>query len=165
VTPVTPCCDGDHAVWASFRTFCSGRRNRVAWPELPKRLHYALKSLCWLASQQGPVHADEIARCTGIPPAEAAKIMYHLAEGGFVSSRRGSRGGFWLRKRPTQVHVGHLLKFLYPFLPSSGGKDDCVLQVWKQTTASSQEAFAHYSLDDLLKGGHEYLGVQAPARR
>jgi Rrf2 family protein len=130
----------------------------VAWPELPKRLHYALKSLCCLVSEQSPIHADEVARRTGIPPAEAAKVLYRLAEGGFVFSRRGSTGGFWLRKRPSHIHVGDLLKFLYPFLPNSRRKDDCVLQVWKQTTASSHEVFAHLSLDDLLKGHHEFPG-------
>jgi Rrf2 family protein len=137
----------------------------LAWPELPKRLHYALKCLCYLASQQGPVHADDIARETGIPPAEAAKIMYNLAEGGFVCSRRGSRGGFWLRKQPDRIHVGDLLKFLYPFLPNRRPKGDCVLQAWKQITASSQEAFAHFSLSDLANEKQEFVSARAPARR
>jgi Rrf2 family protein len=137
----------------------------MAWPELPKRLHYALKSLCCLVSQQGPIHADVVARRAGIPPAEAAKILNLLADGGFVSSRRGSTGGFWLRKSPNHVHVGDLVKFLYPYLPVSRRKDDCVLQVWKQTMAPSQEVFAQFSLEDLLHEGRGDPAVLGAIRR
>jgi len=127
----------------------------VAWPEPPKRLLYALKTLCRLASARGPVRAREVGRSTGIPPAEAAKILYLLAGGGFVSSRRGSKGGFWLRKPPSRIRIGEVVRFFSsPWDLSSKGSNDPVLRIWRQTVASGHEAFNRFSLENLVKEGH-----------
>ncbi|HEV2493757.1 MAG TPA: Rrf2 family transcriptional regulator [Terriglobia bacterium] len=122
----------------------------MAWPELPKRALYALKSLCFLATAEGPVCAREVARCTGIPPAETAKILYLLAWGGFVSSRRGSKGGFWLRRTPRRIRIGDVVEFLSsPSDRSDERSNDPVLRIWRQTAASSNEAFNRVSLEEL----------------
>ncbi len=122
----------------------------MAWPELPKRALYALKSLCFLATVQGPVCAREVARRTGIPPTEAAKILYLLAWGGFLSSRRGSNGGFWLRRTPRRIGIGEVVKFLSsPSDLSDESSNDPVLRIWRQTAASSNEAFNRFSLEEL----------------
>jgi Rrf2 family protein len=122
----------------------------VAWPELPKRALYALKSLCFLATVHGPVCAREVARRTGIPPTEAAKILYLLAWGGFLSSRRGSTGGFWLRRSASRIRIGEVVKFLSsPSDLSNERSNDPVLRIWWQTAASSNEAFNRVSLEEL----------------
>jgi Rrf2 family transcriptional regulator, iron-sulfur cluster assembly transcription factor len=138
----------------------------VAWPELPKRVLYALKSLCFLAAAQGPVCAREVARCTGMPPAEASKILYLLGWGGFVSSRRGSKGGFWLRRTPGRIRIGDVVKFLSSPPEPGGGRHDPVVQVWEQIAASSHDAFNRISLDDLLKEGKrlEYASADHASR-
>ncbi len=136
----------------------------MAWFRLPKRVHYALKTLCCLAPAQGPVRAREVARCTGIPPAEAAKILYLLTWGGFISSRRGSKGGFWLRKPPGRIHIGDVVKFLYPMDRNSKHSKDPVLQIWQQTAASSHEAFKRFSLEDLIKKGKAAQVFKCPPR-
>ena len=127
----------------------------MGWPELPKRVLYALRSLCCLAPVPGPVCAREVARCTGIPPAEAAKILYLLVWGGFASSRRGSKGGFWLRRPASRIHIGEVVNFLTsPLDLSSSRSNDPVLRIWRQTAAPSHEAFNRFSLEDLMKEGH-----------
>lgn len=121
---------------------------------LPKRIYYALKSLCCFASAQAPVRAASIARCARIPPTQAAKILYILTWSGFVSSRRGSKGGFWLRVRPEQIRLRDVVEFFLP--PGSRRRkqrSDRVLQVWEETTAPTDHAFSRLTLADLVKGG------------
>ena len=150
MTSVTLTCDGGHSAQPKIRTMSSEKGKGMTWLELPKRVHYALKSLYCLASAQRPVCAREVARRTGIPPAEAAKILYLLTWGRFVSSRRGSNGGFWLRKHPGQIRIGDVVKFLHPGDPISKCSDP-VLQIWQKTETQSQAAFNRFTLEDVMK--------------
>jgi Rrf2 family protein len=127
----------------------------LIWPALPKRVHYALKSLCCLAAGKGPFSTQQVAACAAIPRAEAAKILYMLTWGGFVSSRRGSKGGFWLRRPPQRIVVNDVVRFLSPppdrLAPSS---KDPVLQAWQHTVAARHDAFRRLSLDRLMHEGY-----------
>jgi Rrf2 family protein len=126
----------------------------MTWPALPKRIHYALKSLCYLAGGHGPVSARQVAQSAQIPPTEAAKILYTLAWGGFVRSRRGSKGGFWLQRPPQRIRVGDVVKLFSPPPDSSiASEHDPVLEVWEETSASSHEAFRRLSLEQLVGEG------------
>ncbi|MFQ5928049.1 MAG: Rrf2 family transcriptional regulator, partial [Terriglobia bacterium] len=58
--------------------------------------------------------ARELARCAEIPPAQAAKILYLLTWAGFVSSRRGFKGGFWLRVPARHIRVKDVMEFFHP---------------------------------------------------
>lgn len=130
-----------------------------AWPELPKRLHHSLRILCCLAQSSGPRRARELAYCTGVPPAEAAKLLYLLAWGGFVASRRGSKGGFWLLRSPNRVRVRELIDFFHrPEAPAAAGADkdkDPVARLWQQATALSKQSFERHTLADLVREGEE----------
>jgi DNA-binding IscR family transcriptional regulator len=76
--------------------------------------------------------------------------LYLLAWGGFVSSRRGSKGGFWLRRAPGRIRIGEVVKFLSsPVDLSHELSNDPVLRVWRKTAASSYEAFKRLSVGDL----------------
>lgn len=126
----------------------------MALASLPRRVHYALKILCCLAGASAPLRAREVARCTEIPPAQAAKVLYMLTWAGFVHSRRGSKGGFWLRKAADQIGIHDVIKFLLP--PSDEARKhlkDPVLRVWQETAAPTHEAFERLTLADLVKEG------------
>jgi len=72
-----------------------------------------------------------------------------------VSSRRGSKGGFWLRKPPSRIRIGEVVRFFSsPWDLSSKGSNDPVLRIWRQTVASGHEAFNRFSLENLVKEGH-----------
>ena len=66
----------------------------MTWPPFPKRLQSALKALGCLAENDGAMLSQEIAKQIGVPDAETAKVLQLLVWGGFVTSRRGSKGGF-----------------------------------------------------------------------
>ncbi|MFQ5927266.1 MAG: RrF2 family transcriptional regulator [Terriglobia bacterium] len=123
----------------------------VAWLQLPKRVVYSLKALCCLACRQGPVRTWEVSQCAGIPPAETGKILYLLTWGGFVRSRRGSKGGFWLRLPPHRIRVRDVLEFLHPPVNRTPrDSNDAILRLWQETAASARQAFEELTLADLV---------------
>ena len=80
-------------------------------PELPPRIYASLRTLCCLAKAAGPLQAHEIASSTGLPPAQTAKILQMMRWAGFVESRRGTKGGFWLVTPPNHIRVTDILDF------------------------------------------------------
>ena len=122
-------------------------------PPLSKRVHDALKGLCCLARAHRPVRAHEVAQCAGIPPAQAAKMLYLLTWKGFLGSRRGSKGGFWLRVPADRIRVRDVVEFFHPPVDRRVDRRDPVLRVWRETAGSSHQAFEQLTLADLLAGG------------
>lgn len=126
----------------------------MPWTDVPKRLHYALRALCCLAQAREPVPAQEVARWSRILPAQAAKILYLLTWAGLVSSRRGSRGGFWLRRSPQHILIRDVVKFLLPPADHTHTRrTDPVLKAWYETAGPSHQAFEGFTLTDLLRVG------------
>lgn len=132
---------------------------------VPKRLHYALRALCCLAEAGQPVRAQELARRLRIPPAQSAKILYLLTWAGFVSSRRGSKGGFWLRRSPEHILIRDVVKFLLPpAVRQRARRIDPVLKAWYETAGPSHQAFEGFTLTDLLSGRNSTQFLEHGAR-
>jgi Rrf2 family protein len=81
----------------------------MAWLELPIQVHQSLKVLCRLARARRPLKARQIARLEEIAPAQAAKVLEHLTRAGFVQSRRGTKGGYWLGVSAGRIRIGDVL--------------------------------------------------------
>ena len=79
--------------------------------ELPPRIYESLKMLCCLAVAKRPLLANEIAIATEIPAAQAPKVLQQLRWAGFVGSRRGPTGGFWLVRPPQRIRVIDVYSF------------------------------------------------------
>jgi Rrf2 family protein len=128
----------------------------VRLPYMPKRVHHALQCLICLAEAQGPLRASELARVTGIPPAHAAKILYLLTWGGFVSSRRGSKGGFWLRVPSDRIRVQDVAEFFDP-PPDESTKniDDSILLVLQEKVGTGRGVFDKLTLANLVRESHK----------
>lgn len=75
---------------------------------------YALHAIFDLASQSGrePVRIADIARRQQIPQKFLELILASLKQGGFVESRRGAEGGYLLARRPENISVGDVLRFV-----------------------------------------------------
>jgi Rrf2 family protein len=82
--------------------------------DLPPRIYESLKTLGCLANARGPLQAHEIASATGLPPAQTAKILQSMTWAGFVESRRGARGGFWLVVPASRIRVTDVIEFFSP---------------------------------------------------
>ena len=78
---------------------------------MTRECEYAVRMLVCLAGWQTPREpsrgwsARELAGATGVPPAEAAKILQRLAREGLIEGRRGQGGGCRLLGDPTLAAV------------------------------------------------------------
>ncbi len=122
------------------------------WPAIPKRLHSALKALCSLAEAGEPMQSREVAQQIGVSPAETAKVLQLLVWGGFVRSRRGSSGGFWLTQLPNRIRAGRVISFFASHHQLSIEGDDVVSRAIRKTGAQCRKRFERLTVADLAAG-------------
>jgi len=120
--------------------------------DLPIRIYESLKTLCCLANASEPLQAQEIASATSLPPAQTAKILQLMTWAGFVKSRRGTKGGFWLIRPAGGIHVTDLADFFAHHTRRRRlQKRDGFLKELKQATARCRKEFARITVADLAK--------------
>ena len=125
----------------------------MIFPAIPKRIHSALKALCALAEAPQPaLRSNEVARQIGVPPAETAKVLQLLCSGGFVNSRRGTKGGFWLSRPPQQILAGQVMSFLDTRHNPHVEADDRCDQVIRAMSARCQKKLQSATVADLASG-------------
>ncbi len=120
--------------------------------DLPPRIYQSLKTLCCLANASEPLQAQEIASAAHLPPAQTAKILQMMSWAGFVESRRGTKGGFWLIRPANSIHVTDVADF---FAHHNRGhrpqKQDGLLDGLKEADARCHKEFARITVADLAK--------------
>ena len=141
---------------------------------------YALKAILELSLRYGQDEAasiNEIASSGDMPEKFLEQILLALKNGGFVKSKRGINGGFYLAKHPKDIIVGDVIRFTEgPTEPIScvgegykGCKDlkNCIFRgVWKEVsdaisividTLTFEELVTRYKNRSLsMKPVHEY---------
>ena len=158
-------CDFDHRAPYShlqndiptFQTMSTERMNTVLWLGFPKRLLSALKGLCCLAQSQQAMQAPEIAERIGVSKSETSKVMQMLVWGGFVTSRRGSNGGFRLAATPDQITTGDVVRFFLSKHQEEPDRDCPVVNVLRTYAAPCQEAFGRLTLADITAQRSRFL--------
>ena len=75
---------------------------------------YALRAVFDLAGRGGsdPVKIAEIAARQRIPQKFLELILSQLRQGGFLGSRRGADGGYFLARPPRNITVGDVLRHI-----------------------------------------------------
>lgn len=124
----------------------------MLWFDFPKRLRAGLKCLCCLTRSERGMQSQEIAASIGESPSETAKVMQLLVWGGFVTSRRGSKGGFQLAARPNQITTGKVIKFFLAKHPMDENDDCPVICALRERVTPCQEEFARLTLADIVAG-------------
>lgn len=121
-------------------------------PEFPPRIYASLKALCCLAKAPGPLQAHEIASSTGLPPAQTAKILQMMTWAGFVESRRGTKGGFWLVTPANHIRVSDVLDFFAHRTHETPGQvRDPILEVLADAMTKCEKELKHITVADLAK--------------
>ena len=121
----------------------------MAWPTFPKRLQSALKALCCLASSGKAMQSQVIAAQIAVPEAETAKVLQLLVWGGFVTSRRGAKGGFQLASEPSRISMGAVIDFFLARRPVEPVGDFPIMHVLDETLAVCQKKFAEMKLSEV----------------
>ena len=118
---------------------------------LPTHIYESLKTLCCLANAHGPLQAQQIASEADLPPAQTAKILQLMTWAGFVESRRGTKGGFWLIRPAHEIRVTDVADFFSHDSLHGRQKRDGLLKALKQATARCRKEFARITVADLAK--------------
>lgn len=94
---------------------------------LSKKADYALIALTDLASSpsQTSSSAREIAERYDVPVELMAKILQRLAKLGMVASHHGTRGGYYLSRRASQISVADVIQSIDgPIMVTACSDDD-----------------------------------------
>jgi Rrf2 family protein len=81
---------------------------------LSKKAKYGLKAMSILAREfgQGPLLIGDIAKREGIPTKFLELILLELKKQGFLQSKKGKGGGYYLNRLPEDISVGALIRAL-----------------------------------------------------
>ena len=81
---------------------------------LAQRTRYALRSLLYLAEEQGgaPVQLARIAETQRVPPKYLELIMLDLKKAELVRSTRGPKGGYRLARPPQEISFGDIVRVM-----------------------------------------------------
>ena len=120
----------------------------LATAELPPRIYEALKTLCCLAAAKKPLQAHEVAAATHLPSPQTAKILQQMTWAGFVESRRGTKGGFWLVKPARRIRLADIVAFFTHPAPSEEQRDP-IVQALVRATAPCRKQFSRITVADL----------------
>ncbi len=134
---------------------------------LSKKTKYGLKALAYLAQQEGktPVQIAEIAKEENISQKFLESILLSLRRNGFLGSKKGKGGGYYLIKEPKDIPMTTVMRVLegpIAMVPCVSlnfyeSCDDCpdeatcsVHKLMLQVRDSALEVYRNNTLADLL---------------
>ncbi|MFH4968667.1 Rrf2 family transcriptional regulator [Gaetbulibacter sp. M240] len=81
---------------------------------LSKKTKYGLKALTYIARHEGenPVQVGEIAKFEQIPQKFLESILLTLRKSGFLGSKKGKNGGYYLLKEPEYILMTEVMRVL-----------------------------------------------------
>ena len=125
---------------------------------------YALKAILGLALHYdaGVVTIHDLAKRTDAPIKFLEQVLLDLKKGGFVESRRGKVGGYFLARSPAQIKLGDIVRFIDgPIEPLacveqgySGCKDiyKCIFRkIWREVARSTSDIIDNITFEDLAR--------------
>lgn len=107
-----------------------------------------------------PVHAEELSKELGITIKYIQQLLLLLKNEGFITSKKGPRGGYTLAKDPDQIVLGDALRkveslsFPLSTLESDCKSDDVFDKIWCEVGEAISEILDTLSfaeLDDLQR--------------
>jgi Rrf2 family protein len=123
---------------------------------------YALKAVLDLALHYGKdvVTIHELAKHIDAPIKFLEQVLLDLKKGGFVESRRGNVGGYFLSKAPALITIGDVVRFIDgPIEPIScarqgytkcGDIQKCVFKkVWQDVTKATSDIIDNITFEAL----------------
>lgn len=130
-----------------------------------KKEQYALRAMLELARYCGcgPIKISKIAESQAIPQSYLEVILGQLKGSGFVDSKRGYTGGYYLLRPPDQITVGDILRFMqgdddFTHKISCNSKKECPFEcdcafvpLWKRVNEAMYSIYDTTTFEDLLK--------------
>lgn len=127
------------------------------------RSRVAVLALAELASRggSGPVPILEVAECRGIPPHQVEQVFASLRRAGLLQSQRGVKGGYTLRRDPSEVTVLDVVEAVDGPIGGSDDPQGCpVAMIWAQGAGRLSDAFREVTVKDVAE--REARSAEAP---
>jgi len=126
---------------------------------------YASRAMLELARnyEKRPLHIRDISKTQTIPQRFLEQILLQLKRAGYLRSRKGPDGGYYLAKAPAQITVADVIRVMDgPLAPidcvSVTAHEVCPLEatcslrwLWKDVRDAVAEILEKTTLDDLVK--------------
>ena len=133
--------------------------------QISYKTDYSLKIILYLSGlyPDGTAHIKQIADAQDIPKKFLEQILLLLKKGGFVASKQGPRGGYFLTKAPAEIAVGDVIRFVEgPIHPISciapGAEESCSFastcvfrDIWLDVETAIANVIDTISFSDLLE--------------
>lgn len=124
---------------------------------------YATRAMQDLALryEQGPIQIEDIATRQHLPARYLEQILLSLKRAGFLDSKRGVSGGYYLAKHPREITIGAIIRAMEgPIIPifcvGSGQREICIEEpqcclrdIWAEVRDAVSKIVDHTSLEDL----------------
>ncbi len=133
---------------------------------ITQKNQYALKAVVELAKHigAGPIKISEIAKAQSIPMRFLEVILGQLKGSGFVDSKRGYTGGYYLLCPPESISVGDVIRFMQKGQTPSCECHKCITEsdecpfdaecafatMWERVNKAVFEIFDETTIKDLL---------------
>ncbi len=112
---------------------------------------------------QGPIQIEEIARRQHLPARYLEQILLSLKRAGFLESKRGVSGGYYLAKHPREITLGAIIRATEgPIIPifcvGTGKREICIEEphcslrdIWADVRDAVIKIVDHTTLEDLCR--------------
>jgi Rrf2 family protein len=119
---------------------------------LTRGSEYGLRGVLYLARQDADAMSmvSAIAADQDIPPRFLAKIFQALARAGVVKSRRGAKGGFSLRRPPSDITVKEVVEAIDGPMRLNRGTDNPLRDILDEAQAKMMRVLSEANFADLV---------------
>ena len=132
------------------------------------KVDYACRVLAEMARLHGSgeyTQIDPLAKAEAVPVNFLAQILCELRDGGLITSKRGSQGGYALARPPDQISLYDIMKVIDGELIGFSGNYEGrtgrrMKEVWTSLRAVLEEKARDCTLDSLItKSGSEMYHI------
>ncbi len=137
--------------------------------QISHKTDYSLKIILYLSSKypDGTAQIKKIASSQDIPRKFLEQVLLLLKKGGFVLSKQGPKGGYFLAKPPEEILVGDVVRFvegpIHPISCIEPGLEEscsfasvCVFRdIWIDVEAAISGIVDNINFKDLLQREQE----------
>ncbi len=133
--------------------------------KLSTKGEYASRAMLELSLRydKGPQHIGRISRSQNIPQRFLEQILLLLKRAGYLKSKKGPKGGYYLAKPPAEINVAEVIRVLEgPLAPidcvSVMAHEPCPMEttcglrwLWKEVRDSVAEILERTTFADLVR--------------
>lgn len=125
-------------------------------PRISRKCDYALRAVFELALRDSaaPVKVREIAHAQDIPERFLEVILGDLRQGGFVESKRGSKGGYVLARPAYTITVAEVIGCLQGSTRrgarAEGETDDVFSNIWERASKAVAKIYDVITFEQLV---------------